>query len=64
MKKNVGGFDRVFRFILGVGLLSIVVIGPKTLWGLIGAIPLITSLFSFCPLYTLVGMNSCTLKSE
>jgi hypothetical protein len=64
MKKNVGGIDRVLRFVLGVGLLSLVVIGPKTFWGLIGIIPLVTSLFSFCPLYPLVGMNTCPMKQE
>jgi hypothetical protein len=64
MKKNVGGIDRVLRMILGIGLLTVVFIGPKTLWGLIGIIPLVTSLFSFCPLYTVIGMNTCPLKQD
>jgi hypothetical protein len=60
MNKNVGGFDRVVRIILGVGLLSLTVIGPKTLWGLVGLVPLLTATFSFCPLYPIVGLNTCS----
>ncbi len=51
MKANVGGVDRIFRIILGIVLLSLIFWGPKTMWGLIGLIPLITGLVRFCPLY-------------
>ncbi len=51
MKANVGGIDRVLRIILGIVLLSLIFWGPKTMWGLIGLIPLITGLVRFCPLY-------------
>jgi hypothetical protein len=59
MKKNVGTADRVARIIIGIGLLSITVIGPKTLWGLVGLVPLLTGAFSFCPLYPIVGLSTC-----
>ncbi len=51
MKSNVGGVDKIVRIILGIILLSLIFWGPKTYWGLIGLIPLLTGLIGFCPLY-------------
>ncbi len=51
MKANVGGFDKIIRILLGIFLLSLIFWGPKTYWGLVGLIPLLTGLTSFCPLY-------------
>lgn len=59
MSKNEAGWDRAARVVLGVALLSLVVIGPKTLWGLVGVVPLLTGLIGFCPLYRLVGVSTC-----
>lgn len=63
MSANVGTLDRVLRIILGLVLLSLVFVGPKTYWGLIGIIPLATALFSFCPLYTVLGIRTCPRRS-
>ena len=63
MSANVGTVDRVLRVILGLVLLSLVFVGPKTYWGLIGIIPLFTALISFCPLYTLLGIRTCSQRS-
>lgn len=57
--RNVGNTDRLLRIVLGVFLLSLVFFGPKTPWGWIGLIPLITALIGWCPAYTLLGINSC-----
>ena len=54
MTINIGNLDRVLRIIVGVALLAIVFIGPQTMWGLIGIVPLATGLFRFCPLYTIL----------
>lgn len=62
--KNVGKADQVIRIIAGLILLSLVFIGPKTLWGLIGLVPIITSLFGFCPAYKLLGMNTCPISDK
>jgi len=56
--KNIGSIDKGVRIVAGIALLSLVVLGPKTLWGLIGLVPLLTGLINFCPLYKLVGWNS------
>ena len=42
MKKNEGTLDRILRVALGLALLSLTVIGPKSLWGLVGIVPLLT----------------------
>jgi hypothetical protein len=58
-KTNVGGADRVLRIILGVILIALVFVGPQTPWGWIGLVPLATGLLRTCPLYALVGINTC-----
>ncbi|MDP3549636.1 MAG: DUF2892 domain-containing protein [Novosphingobium sp.] len=58
-KLNVGGIDRVLRIVLGLALIAIVFVGPQTPWGWIGVVPLLTGLMRTCPLYTLIGVNTC-----
>lgn len=60
LSTNEGTADRVIRVIVGVGLLSLTVVGPKTLWGYIGLIPLITGLVGTCPLYMVLGIKTCS----
>lgn len=60
--ENVGGFDRFARILVGMVLLAIVFVGPKTLWGLVGLVPLFTGLFRTCPLYRLIGVNTCSVE--
>jgi membrane protein implicated in regulation of membrane protease activity len=61
-KTNVGGIDRIARIVVGIVLIALVFVGPKTAWGWLGLIPLITGVFSTCPLYSLIGFSSCPLK--
>lgn len=58
-KTNVGGIDRVLRIVLGLVLIALVFVGPQTPLGWIGLVPLLTGLLRTCPLYSLLGMNSC-----
>ncbi|MFK5983864.1 MAG: DUF2892 domain-containing protein [Pseudomonadota bacterium] len=60
MNKNVGGIDRILRIVAGLILISLVFVGPQTIWGWIGAVPLLTGLFNFCPFYPLLGINTCS----
>jgi len=60
--KNVGGVDKVLRIIVGLVLLSLVFVGPQTIWGWVGLVPLFTGIFGFCPLYKVIGLNSCPMK--
>ena len=58
MSKNVGGIDRVIRIVVGIVLLALVFVGPRTAWGYIGLIPLITGSFGYCPLYQVLGTST------
>lgn len=64
MSRNEGTLDRALRIILGLVLLSLVFVGPQTNWGWVGIIPLATGLLGSCPLYSILGLNTCPLKSK
>lgn len=53
---NVGTADRIVRVAIGLGLLSLTVVGPQSLWGLVGLVPLATAAFGACPAYSLIGV--------
>ncbi len=61
---NAGTLDRLIRVVLGAALLALTVVGPKSLYGLIGIIPLVTGIVGFCPLYRLVGVSTCALPQR
>ncbi len=54
--------ERVLRVILGLGVLSLVFVGPKTHCGYLGLVPVVTGLLGSCPLSTLFGFSSCPAK--
>lgn len=64
MPMNIGGTDKVVRILAGLVLLSLVLLlkGNARWFGLIGLVPLVTAFTGFCPLYTLVGVNTCPKK--
>ena len=61
-RRNAGAADRLLRFLIGIILIALVFVGPKTPWGWIGIIPLATALFRTCPLYSIFGISSCPAK--
>lgn len=64
MNANVGGIDRVLRIVVGIAVLSLVFVldGPARWWGLVGLVPLFTGLVRFCPLYAVLGLNTCPMR--
>jgi len=62
MKQNIHNIERVVRIILGLIILSLVFIGPKSLWGLLGLLPILTGLVGWCPPYQLLGISTCKRK--
>ena len=62
MKTNVGGIDRILRVVLGLVLIGLALTGTIGVWGWIGVVPLATGFMSFCPLYTMIGVNTCPKK--
>ena len=57
MKTNVGSTDSIIRIFLGI---IIIVLGLyfKSWWGIIGAVPLLTALLKYCPIYNLIGVST------
>lgn len=62
LPKNVGTIDRALRFAIGTALLAMAFTGPKSAWGFLGFVPLLTATLSSCPLYTLLGFSSCKVR--
>jgi hypothetical protein len=62
LAKNVGTADRVARIALGLGLLSLTIVGPQTAWGYVGVVPLLTAFIGSCPLYSLFGFSTCPVQ--
>jgi len=58
---NVGTLDRIIRIILGLSLIALAYFGIVGSWGYIGIIPLATGLMKWCPLYTILGIQTCPL---
>jgi Protein of unknown function (DUF2892) len=67
MKKNMGSADRMVRLLLAAIFAGLYF--TDTVTGTFGIILLVlagvfvlTSLVSFCPLYPLIGINTCKVK--
>ncbi|MFN4004722.1 MAG: DUF2892 domain-containing protein [Hylemonella sp.] len=63
MKTNEGTLDRSVRIIAGLVLIALAATGAVGVWGWIGVVPLITGVLGWCPLYTVLGINTCRTKS-
>ncbi|MCF7530600.1 YgaP family membrane protein [Neisseria lisongii] len=62
MKRNVGGLDRIIRIIVGLALIIAAAAGVIGWWGWLGVLVLASGVFSFCGLYSLLGVNTCPRK--
>lgn len=66
--KNIGTFDRLARIVIGLALLGFAIMGPAEIswkWiGYIGIVPLVTAFLSSCPLYSILGISSCPMRSN
>ena len=63
LSTNEGGTDRIIRIVVGLGALCLTQVGPATAWGYIGLMPLLTGLAGICPLYSILGISNCPLKT-
>ncbi|MCB1198226.1 MAG: DUF2892 domain-containing protein [Bdellovibrionota bacterium] len=63
MKKNIHPVERIVRICAGLVLVSLAFVGPKNMWFLLGAIPLVTGLMGWCPPYYLLGISTCKSTS-
>ncbi|NUM75023.1 DUF2892 domain-containing protein [candidate division KSB1 bacterium] len=64
MKANVGSLDKAVRLVLALVFFSLyfVLDGNLRFLALIGFLPLLTGLISWCPLYALLGLNTGAVK--
>lgn len=65
MTKNVGGIDRILRIVIGLALIAAFFLnsgGTYSWLYLIGIVPLLTGVFSTCALYSLIGVNTSSVK--
>jgi hypothetical protein len=61
MKVNVGGIDKILRIIAGAALIAWALLGGPV-WAWIGVVVLATGALNFCPVYPLLGINTCKTK--
>jgi hypothetical protein len=57
MEKNIGRIDKRLRILLGI---IVIIVGAylKSVWGVLGIIPIVTAQIATCPIYTLFGLNT------
>lgn len=58
MNCNVGTPDKILRIIIGLAIGGLGIYF-QSWWGLIGLIPILTAIFGFCPLYSIIKVNTC-----
>ena len=65
---NEGSIDRALRVVLGVALVVIGFVavggGAGTVIGVIGFVPILTGLSGWCPLYSVLGINTCRRRTS
>ena len=64
MQMNVGTLDRALRVSAGLLLIGLALAGVIGPWGYVGVVALATGLFRFCPLYALIGVQTCPVAKE
>jgi hypothetical protein len=57
MKRNIGNLDKGIRIVLGLAIIVFGIYNQSWL-GLIGAVPLLTALIGWCPVYSLIGLST------
>jgi hypothetical protein len=69
MKKNMGNADRIIRLLIAAAIA--VLYFTHFVTGTVGIVLLVlaavfvlTSLVSFCPIYAVLGMNTCPKKAS
>jgi hypothetical protein len=58
MTVNIGKIERTVRIVVGIGVLSLAFVGPRSPWAYLGILPLLTGLVGWCPPYALLGIST------
>ncbi|MGB4811053.1 MAG: DUF2892 domain-containing protein [Methylophilaceae bacterium] len=62
MKANIGSIDRILRLVIGAALLAWVLFFGGPVWAWVGIVAIGTAVINFCPLYSILGVNTCKTK--
>ncbi len=65
MPRNMGSLDRVIRVVVGLALLAGFFLNTTAEWRwlyLLGIVPLMTGLVGTCPMYSILGVNTCARR--
>mgnify|MGYP001616104318 FL=1 len=63
LKVNEGTLDRTLRVLLGIALVALA-LTKGWMWAWIGVVPILTGATGMCPLYSLLGINTCGAKKS
>jgi len=55
---NEHAIDRIIRTVFGIAILALAFVGPRTAWGYLGVVPLLTGIVGMCPIYSLLGIRT------
>lgn len=58
MTTNVGKIERIVRIVVGIAILSLAFVGPRSPWAYLGILPVLTGLVGWCPPYALLGIST------
>ena len=64
MVVNEGTADRILRVVVGAGLMALAMTHTIGVWGWIGVVPLIAGAVGVCPLYSMLGINTCPMRKR
>ena len=62
MKSNMGSIDRALQIIVGLVLVGLALTSTVGWWGWLGISPIVTGVLGHCPLYSVIGVNTCGTK--
>lgn len=58
LSPNIGGVERGVRALIGLAVMLLAVTGPRTPWGWLGIVPLLTAITGWCPLYRALRIST------
>jgi len=64
MSINEGTLDRSIRVVIGLALVCAAFFGVLGAWPWIGIVPLVTGFVGWCPLYSVLGIDTCATKQH
>lgn len=64
LPNNVHMVERGLRVLVGLFLVALIFVGPKTPWGALGFVLVATGLLGSCPIFTMLGISTCSVSPK